>query len=215
MRKFILSAISILALAVAAPAFAASGGGHATYYKIKGGSLSINLSANSALKGEYGINLSDSVSGGGANSLGPFSLKRGGYVYQSSNSMTADVNKSQSITLKYDTRGADGNKGGVTTLTINRLSLTIGKKSSFVIGNVSESSTVPGVSVAGGEYKIFNIAGGKVKKSSSSKYKYTFSSSDITFNSQVTNLLNTFGTPKGNKKASAKIDLGGVSVKVK
>jgi len=209
--KLFLTVAAACAVLVPASAFA----GHSTYYKIKGGSLSFNVSASNTLSNEYGIELSDNASGGGGNTLGNFSLKKGGSVYQSSNTLTADVKKSQSITLKYDTRGPNGNKGGTTTLTIKRLSLTIGKSNSFLIGNISGSSTVPGVTVAGGEYRIFNIGGGKVKKSKSSKYKYTFSSKDLTFNSQVTSLLNTFGTPKGTNKASAKIDLGGVSVKIK
>jgi hypothetical protein len=209
MRKIILSATVLLALALTAPAFANSGhsSGHATYYKIQGGSLSFNIGANSTLNNKYGIDLGSTV--------GPFSLKKGGSVYQSSNTLTADVKKSQSFTLKYDTRGPNGHKGGVTTLTIKRLSLTIGKSKSFLIGNVSGSSTVPGVSVAGGEYKIFNIDGGKVKKAKSSKYKYTFASGKVAFNSQVTSLLNSFGTPKGTDKASAKINLGSISVKIK
>lgn len=199
--KLSLLAVAACALLIPATAFA----GHNTYYKIKGGSLAFDLSAKSTLNNDYGIVLSG----------GPFSLKKGGAVYQSSNSLTADVKSNQSMTLVYDTRGPSGKKAGTTTLTINRLSVTIGKSKSFVIGNVKGSSTVAGVNVVGGEFKIFNIDGGKVKKSKSSKYKYTFSSSDLTFNSQVTSLLNTFGTPKGTNKASAKIDLGSVSVKVK
>jgi hypothetical protein len=202
MRKFIFSAAAILALALAAPAFA----GHATYYKIKGGSLTVSVDAAKTLESKYGIDLGGTV--------GPLKLKRGGSVYQSSNSMTADLVKSESFKIKYDTRGADGNKGGVTTVKISNMSLTIGKKKSFVIGNVSGSSTVPGVSVKSGEYRIFNIGGGKVK-SSSGGYKYKFTSGDITFNSAITNLLNTFGTPKNTNKASAKVDLGSVSVNVK
>jgi hypothetical protein len=206
---FLLAAIC--ALILAAPALA----GHATYYKIKGGSLSFNVSAASDLSKNYGIEMSDNASGGSKSTLGNFSLKKGGSVYQSSNTLTADVKKSQSITIAYDTRGPNGHKAGTTTITIKRLSLTIGKSTSFLIGNVSGSSNVPGVSVKGGEYRVFNIGGGKVKKSKSKKYKYSFSSKDLTFNSQITNLLNTFGTPKGTNKASAKIDLGSVSVKIK
>lgn len=209
---FLLAAI--FALALVAPVYAATSG-HATYYKIKGGSLGFNMSAASTLSKDYGIELSDNASGGGGNTLGNFSLKKGGSVYQSSNTLTADVKNNQSISIAYDTRGPNGHKAGTTTITIKRLSLTIGKSSSFLIGNVSGSSTVPGVTVKGGEHRVFNIGGGKVKKSKSSAYKYTFSSNDLTFNSQITNLLNTFGTPKGTKKASAKIDLGSVSVKIK
>jgi hypothetical protein len=203
MRKLLISAIAVLALALAAPAFA----GHNTYYKIKGGSLSFKIGAKSTLANKYGIDVDSN--------LGPFSLKKGGSVYQSSNSLTADVKQSQSFTFAYDTRGANGKKGGVTTLKFKRLYLTIGKSKSFLIGNVSGSSTVPGVRVVGGEYKIFNIDGGKVKKSSSSKYKYTFASGKVAFNSQVTSLLNSFGTPKGTDKASAKINLGSIAVKIK
>jgi hypothetical protein len=201
MRKLLISAIAVLALVLAAPAFA----GHNTYYKIKGGSLAFNISAKSTLNTDYGI----VVSGG------PFSLKKGGSVYQSANTLTADVKKDQAMTIEYDTRGPNGHKAGTTTVKIKRMSLTIGQSTSFLVGNVSGSSTVEGVTVKGGEYRIFNIGGGKVKKSKSSKYKYTFSSQDLTFNSQITNLLNTFGTPKGTNKASAKIDLGSVSVKIK
>jgi hypothetical protein len=201
MRKLLISAVAVLALVLAAPAFA----GHNTYYNIKGGSLAFDISAKSKLDKDYGT----AISGG------PFSLKKGGSVYQSANTLTADVKNNQSLTIEYDTRGPNGHKAGTTTVTIKRLSLTIGKTTSFLIGNVSGSSTVPGVTVKGGEYRVFNIGGGKVKKSSSSKYKYTFSSNDLTFNSAITNLLNTFGTPKGTNKASAKIDLGSVSVKIK
>lgn len=200
MRKLLISAIAVLALVLAAPAFA----GHNTYYKIKGGTVKFSIKAASSLDSTYGVDMGSTV--------GPLNLKKGGSVYQSSNSLTSDVKGS--FKIKYDTRGADGNKGGVTTLTVSRLSLTIGQKNSFLIGNIKGSSTVPGVSVASGEYRIFNISGGKVKKASG-KYKYKFSSGKVTFNSQVTNLLNTFGTPKGNDKASAKVNLGSVSVKVK
>jgi hypothetical protein len=213
-RSFPFLFAAICALILAAPVLASTNG-HATYYKIKGGSLSFGISALPSLSKDYGIEMSDNASGGGGNTIGKFSLKKGGSVYQSSNTLTADVKKSQSISIAYDTRGPNGHKAGTTTITIKRMSLTIGKTSSFVIGNVSGSSDVPGVTVKGGEYRIFNIGGGKVKKSKSSSYKYTFSSNDLTFNSQVTNLLNTFGTPKGTNKASAKIDLGGVSVKIK
>jgi hypothetical protein len=199
--KLFFIVVAACALLIPATAFA----GHNTYYKIKGGSLSFDISAKNTLKSDYGT----TVSGG------PFSLKKGGSVYQSANTLTADVKKSQALTIAYDTRGPNGHKAGVTTITIKRLSLTIGKTTSFLIGNVSGSSTVPGITVKGGEYRVFNIGGGKVKKSRSAKYKYTFSSNDLTFNSQITNLLNTFGTPKGTNKASAKIDLGSVSVKIK
>jgi hypothetical protein len=185
--KLILLVVATCALLIPATAFA----GHNTYYKIKGGSLAFDISAKNTLDNDYGTVLTG----------GPFTLKKGGSVYQSA--------------LVYDTRGPNGNKAGTTTLTINKLSLTIGKTRSFVIGNVKGSSTVDGVSVASGEYRIFNIGGGKVKKSKSSSYKYTFSSNDLTFNSQITSLLNTFGTPKGTNKASAKIDLGSVSAKIK
>jgi hypothetical protein len=198
--KLILSVVAACAL-IPATAFA----GHNTYDKIKGGSLAFNIAAKSSLDKDYGIGLTG----------GPFSLKKGGSVYQSANTLSADVKNSQALTLTYDTRGPNGHKAGTTTLTIKRLSVTIGKSKSFVIGNVTGSSNVAGVTVAGGEYRIFNIDGGKVKKSKSSKYKYTFSSNSLTFNSQVTTLLNTFGTPKGTNKASAKIDLGSVSVKIK
>jgi hypothetical protein len=201
---FVIAAVS--ALALAAPAFAAKNG-HATYYKIKGGSLSFNVGAKKALSNKYGIDVERTV--------GPFSLKKGGSVYQSSNSMTADVKSNQSFSIAYDTRGPNGHKAGVTTLKVKRLSLTIGKSKSFLVGNISGSSTVAGVKVPSGEYRIFNIDGGKVKKSKSSKYKYTFGSGKVTFNSQVTTLLNTFGTPKGTDKASAKVNLGSISVKVK
>jgi hypothetical protein len=147
--------------------------------------------------------------------VGPLSLKKGGSVYESSNSMTADAKKNQSFTLKYDTRGPDGHKGGVTTLKIKHLSLTIGVSKSFLVGDITGTSTVAGVSVPSGEKRIFNIDGGKVKKARGSKYKYTFSSRKVTFNSEVTTLLNTFGTPKGTDKASAKINIGSVSVKIK
>lgn len=206
MRKLLISAIAGFALIIAAPAFAANDGGHATYHKIKSGTLKFSIGAANTLDSKYGIDMGRTV--------GPLSLKKGGYVYESSNSMTADVKKSQSFTIKYDTRGPDGKKAGVTTLTINRLSLTIGKKRSFLIGNIKGSSTVPGVTVTPGEHRIFNISGGKVKKASG-KYKYKFSSGKVTFNSSVTNMLNTFGTPMGNDKASAKVNLGSVSVKVK
>lgn len=199
--KLFFIVIAACALLIPASAFA----GHNTYYKIKGGSLAFNISAKSSLSKDYGTTISG----------GPFSLKKGGSVYQSANTLTADVKNSQSLTIEYDTRGPNGHKAGTTTVTIKRLSLTIGKTNSFLIGNVSGSSTVPGVTVAGGEYRVFNIGGGKVKKSKSSRYKYTFSSNDLTFNSQITNLLNTFGTPKGTNKASAKVDLGSVSVKIK
>ncbi len=203
MRKTILLASAALSLLLAVPAFA----GHNTYYKIKGGSASADVSAAKMLGNDYGIDI-DRV-------VGPLKLKRGGSVYHSSNSLTADFTSATKIVVKYDTRGADGKKGGVTTFTIKRLSLTVGKKSSFMIGNVSGSSTVPGVTVKSGEIRVFNIGGGKVKKSKSGKYAYTFSSKDITFNSALTNLMNAAGTPMGNKHASAKIDLGSFSVKVK
>jgi hypothetical protein len=201
--KLTLLVIAALALLIPATAFA----GHNTYYKIKGGSLSFKIGAKSTLANKYGIDMDSN--------LGPFSLKKGGSVYQSSNSLTADIKQSQSFTIAYDTRGANGKKGGVTTLKIKRLYLTIGKSKSFLIGNVSGSSTVPGVTVKSGEYRIFNIDGGKVKKSSSSKYKYTFASGKVAFNSALTNLFNSFGTPKGTDKASAKINLGSIAVKIK
>ncbi|MBJ7458781.1 MAG: hypothetical protein JHD02_06320 [Thermoleophilaceae bacterium] len=212
-RSFSFPVAAICALILAAPALAASG--HATYYKIKGGALNFNISASSTLSNDYGIELSDNASGGGGNVLGTFALKKGAFVYESSKAMTADAKNSQAITIVYDTRGPSGNKAGTTTVKIDRLGLTVGKTSSFLIGHVSGSSTVPGITVAKGEYRIFNIGGGKMKKSRSSSYKYVFSSNDLTFNSQLTNLLNSFGTPKGTNKASAKIDLGGMSVKVK
>lgn len=203
MRKLVIPVIASLALILAAPAVA----GQYTYYKIKGGSLSLKVNAANTLDSQYGIDMGKTV--------GPLSLKKGGSVYDSNDTLTADVKNSQSFTIKYDTRGADGKKAGVTTLTVKRIGLTIGTRKSFLVGHVSGSSTVPGVTVTGGEFKIFNIDGGKVKKSKSKKYKYTFSSGKVTFNSQVTNLLNTFGTPMGNDKASAKVDLGHVSVKIK
>lgn len=202
MRKLLISAIAVLALVLAAPAVA----GQYTYYKIKGGNLTFNIGAANTLDNQYGIDMGKVI--------GPLSLKKGGSVYDSNDTLTADVKNSQSFTIKYDTRGADGKKAGVTTLTVKRIGLTIGTKRSFLIGNVSGSSTVPGVTVTGGEFKIFNISGGKVKKASG-KYKYKFSSGKVTFNSQVTNLLNTFGTPMGKDKASAKVNLGSVSVKIK
>ncbi len=203
MRKTILLASAALSLLLVSSAFA----GSYTYYKIKGGSASVDVSAAKKLDSEYGIAI-DRV-------VGPLKLKRGGSVYHSSNSMTADFTSSSKIVVKYDTRGEDGKKAGVTTFTIKRLGLTVGKKRSFMIGHVSGSSTVPGVTVKTGEIRVFNIGGGKVKKSKSSKYAYTFASSEITFNSALTNLMNAAGTPMGNKHASAKIDLGGFSVKVK
>lgn len=212
-RSFPFPVAAICALILAAPALAASG--HATYYKIKGGTLNFNVSAKSTLSNDYGIEISDNASGGGGNVLGNFSLKKGAYVYESSKAMTADAKKSQTITIEYDTRGPDGKKAGTTTVKINRLGLAVGKTSSSLIGHVSGSSNVPGVTVAKGEYRIFNIGGGRMKKSKSKKYKYVFSSNDLTFNSQLTNLLNKFGTPKGTNKASAKIDLGSMSVKVR
>lgn len=192
MRKFTFSAIAALCLILAAPAFA----GHATYYKIKGGSATVSVSAAKTLKSDYGIGIDSKV--------GPLKLKRGGSVYQSSNSMTADFTSGAKIELRYDTRGPDGKKASVTKVTIKRLSLTIGQKKSFLIGRID-----------GNELRVLNIDGGKVKKSKSSGYKYTFKSSKVTFNSALTNLLNTFGTPIGNKRASAKIDIGAISVKVK
>jgi hypothetical protein len=199
--KLFVTIAAACALLIPASAFA----GHNTYYKIKGGSVAFDISAKTSLDKDYGIVLSG----------GPFSLKKGGSVYQSANTLSADVKNNQALTLTYDTRGPNGHKAGTTTLTIKRLSVTIGKSKSFVIGNVTGSSTVDGVNVEGGEFKVFNIDGGKVKKSKSSKYKYTFSSSKLEFNSQITSLLNTFGTPKGTNKASAKVDLGSISVKVK
>ncbi|MBJ7355587.1 MAG: hypothetical protein JHC98_12245 [Thermoleophilaceae bacterium] len=209
--KLIFAVIAACALVIPATALA----GSYTYYKIKGGNVTFDMTAAPTLSKEYGIELSDNASGGGGNKLGNFALKKGGSVYQSSNTLTADIKNNQSITIKYDTRGPNGHKAGTTTVTIKRMSVTIGQTSSFVVGNVSGSSTVPGVTVKTGEHRVFNIEGGKVKKSKSKSYKYTFNSSDITFNSQLTNLLNTFGTPKGTKKASAKIDLGSFSVKIK
>jgi hypothetical protein len=199
MRKLLISVIAGLCLVLAAPALA----GHNTYYKVKGGTAKFNIKAASELSSKYGIDIDKTISK---------SIKKGGSVYQSSNSLTADLKGS--FKIKYDTRGADGNKAGVTTITVNRLYLAIGKKNSFLIGNVKGSSTVPGVAVKSGEYRIFNISGGKVKKASG-KYEYKFSSGKVTFNSQLTNLMNTFGTPQGTFKASAKINIGSVSVKVK
>lgn len=191
MRKFLILAAVATSLTLTATAFA----GHATYYKIKGGSATISVSAAKMLKNDYGIEIDRTV--------GPLKLKRGGSVYQSSNSMTADFTSGSKVVIGYETRGPDGKKAGVTKVTITRLSLTIGKKNSMIVGSHD-----------GQEMRIFNIEGGKVKKSSG-KYRYKFSSKHITFNSQLTNLLNTFGTPVGNKRASAKIDLGSISVKVK
>lgn len=194
MRKSIISALVTLSLVVCAPVFAK--GGHATYHKIKGGSATISVSAAKALQDEYGIDID--------RKLGPLKIKKGGSVYESSNSMTADFSSSAKIVLRYDTRGPDGKKGGEAKVTVKRLSITIGKKKSMIVGQID-----------GIEKRIFNIGGGKVKRSKSKKYAYTFSSKDITFNSELTNLLNDFGTPIGNKHASAKVDLGSISVKVK
>lgn len=201
MRKLLISAVAVLALALAAPAFA----GHNTYYKIKGGSLAFDIAAKSTLDKDYGIVLSG----------GPYSLKKGGAVYHSNNAMHADVKSNQSLTIAYDTRGPNGNKAGTTTLTIKRLSVTVGQSKSYVVGKVKGTSNVPGITVPSGEVRVFNIDGGKVKKSKSKKYKFTFSSSKLTFNSEITTMLNKFGTPKGTNKASAKIDLGSISVKAK
>lgn len=192
MRKLTFSAVFLAILAFAVPAFA----GHSTYYKIKGGSATVSVSAASELKNDYGIGISKKV--------GPLKLKRGGSVYQSSNAMTADFSSGAEIKVTYDSRGPDGKKGEVKTVKIKRLSLTIGKKNSMIVGQID-----------GVEKRIFNIGGGKVKRSKSKKYAYTFSSKDITFNSELTNLLNDFGTPIGNKHASAKVDLGSITVKVK
>lgn len=208
--KLIITLAAACALLVPATAIAA-----ATYYKIKGGTVSFKIDAASTLSDDYGIELSDNASGGGGNVLGNFSLKKGAFVYQSNNSMTADFKKSQAIIIEYDTRGPNGNKAGTTTLKIDRLGLTIGQSSSFLIGRVTGSSNVPGITVPTGEHRVFNIGGGKVKKSKSSSYKYTFSSNDVKFNSQITTMLNKFGTPKGTNRASAKIDLGSMSVKIK
>lgn len=199
--KLIFTLAAICALLIPAAAFA----GHNTYYKIKGGSVAFDISAKSSLDKDYGIVLSG----------GPYSLKKGGAVYHSNNAMHADIKKNQSLTIAYDTRGPNGNKAGTTTLTVKRLSVTVGQSKSYVIGKVTGSSNVPGISVPEGEYRIFNIDGGKVKKSKSKKYKFTFSSGKLTFNSEITTMLNTFGTPKGTNKASAKVDLGKISVKVK
>jgi hypothetical protein len=203
MKKLIPITLAVFSLALAAPALA----GHNTYYKIKGGSATVNVSAAGSLASEYGIDIDRRV--------GPLKLKKGGSVYHSNKSLTADFTKSSKIVVAYDTRGANGKKGGVTTVTINRLSLRVGGKNSFVIGRVSGSSTVPGVSVKSGEIRVFNVNGGKVKKSKSKGAKYRFSSNKVTFNSALTNLLNTFGTPMGNKKASAKVNLGGISISIK
>src|SRR3954453_21835564 len=92
--KLILLVVAACALLIPTTALA----GHATYYKIKGGSLSFNISAASSLDKDYGIVLNG----------GPFSLKKGGSVYQSSNTLTADVKNSQSISIAYDTRGPNG-----------------------------------------------------------------------------------------------------------
>ena len=90
-RSIPLPVAAICALILAAPALAASG--HATYYKIKGGTLNFNVSAKSTLSNDYGIEISDNASGGGGNVLGNFSLKKGAYVYESSKAMTADAKK--------------------------------------------------------------------------------------------------------------------------
>lgn len=203
MRKIFLPALAALSLLLAAPAHA----GHNTYYKIKGGSVVVNVSAASTLSSKYGIDMDSRI--------GPLKLKRGGAVYHSNKSLTADFTSSSKITLRYDTRGANGKKGGVTTLTINRLSLRVGGKNSFVIGRVSGSSTVPGVEVNSGEIRVFNVDGGKVKKSRAKGTKYTFKSNKVTFNSALTNMLNKFGTPMGHLKASAKVTLGGIAIKVR
>jgi hypothetical protein len=203
MRKLIPLALAALTLVLAAPAFA----GHNTYYRIKGGSATVSVAAASELSGQYGIDV--------ARRIGPLSLKRGGSVYHSNNSLTADFTSRSKIVVSYDTRGANGHKGGVTTLTIKRLSIRIGGRNSFVIGRVSGSSTVPGVTVRSGEIRVFNITGGKVKKSSAGGVKYVFNSNKVTFNSALTNMLNSFGTPIGNKKASAKVNLGSIAVKVR
>lgn len=206
MRKLLLLAVVAISLTLVASAYAKKGDGHATYHKIKGGSVTVSVSAAKKLGDQYGIDIDRKI--------GPLKLKRGGFVYESSNSMSSDLTSGSKITLRYDTRGADGKKGGVTTIKISRLAITIGQKRSFMIGNVSGSSTVPGVSVPSGEHRVFNIDGGKMKKSKGS-YAYKFSSKHVTFNSSLTNLMNTFGTPIGKLKASAKVDLGSISVKVK
>lgn len=203
MKKLIPLALAAFSLVMAAPALA----GHNTYYKIKGGSATVNVSAAGSLASEYGIDIDRTI--------GPLKLKRGGAVYHSNKSLTADFTKGSKIVVAYDTRGANGKKGGVTTVTIDRLSLRVGGKNSFVIGRVKGDSTVPGVVVKSGEMRIFNVEGGKVKKSRTKGAKYRFQSNKITFNSALTNLLNTFGTPMGNKKASAKVNLGGISIAIK
>ncbi|MFT4048343.1 MAG: hypothetical protein QM648_00720 [Solirubrobacterales bacterium] len=190
MRKLLISATAVLALVLAAPAFA----GHNTYYKVKGGSATADISAATTLKSRYGIDVDRRLT---------LKLKRGGYVYNSNKALIADFTGGSKIKIAYDTRGPDGKKAGTTTVTITKLSVTVGSKSSFIVGMYK-----------GQDMRVFNIGGGKMKKTSG-KYAYKFSSKHITFNSQLTNLLNTFGTPVGNDRASAKVDLGGFSVKVK
>src|SRR4051812_19962720 len=116
--KLFISIAAACVLLIPASAFA----GHNTYYKIKGGSLAFDIAAKSTLDKDYGTVISG----------GPFSLKKGGSVYQSANTLSADVKSNQSIKIAYDTRGPSGQKAGTTTITIKRLSLTIGKTSSFL-----------------------------------------------------------------------------------
>lgn len=200
--RLLLPALAV-SLVLAAPATA----GHNTYYRIKGGSMALQVKAAKQLKSDHGIVIKKKI--------GPLALKRGGLVYHSNRTMNADLARASKIVLRYDTRGADGRKGGVTTLKLNRLSLHVGARNSFLIGRVSGSSTVPGVRVRSGELRILNIAAGKVKKSRAKGQRYSFSSSRVTFNSALTNMLNSFGTPIGNKHASAKLRLGRLSVKLR
>ncbi len=190
-RSLLIALAALVAVVLAAPALA----GHNTYYKIKGGDVKLDVSASKQLMRDYGIAIDRRI--------GPLTLTRGGQVYHSKSSLLADFSAASRIKIKYDKRGDDGKKSGTATVSIKRLSLTVGKKKSYVIGTYK-----------GTELRVFSIDGGKVRKAGG-KYAYKFASGAITFNSELTNLLNGFGTPIGNKHASAKIDLGSISVRVR
>lgn len=192
MRKSVLFAALVLALTIfVVPALA----GQYTYYTIKGGKATVKVSAANELSRDYGITVNKTI--------GPLAIKRGGTVFHSKNSMIADFSAGSRVKVKYVMRAADGGKGEKVTVSIKRLGITVGAKKSYVIGTYK-----------GEELRVFNIDGGKVKKARG-KYAYTFASSKITFNSALTNILNEFGTPTGTKHASAKVDLGSISVKIK
>lgn len=181
-RALFISTALIALVAFAAPASA---------YSVKGGKFNIKISKNtqSTLLGWYGVTYDTNV--GDAPSIGPFSFSGG--VVNSNGTASAKSPASQTLTIQF---ANDNSANSTTTLTISKLSTTIGKDSGYVTGYLTGSiyPAIPGTAVVPGTYKIFSLSKGAAKKTKG-MYKYQYSGTG-SFNPQLTGLINSLITPQ-------------------